>query len=1010
MVSAPPARNSPTATAGVGQGHLSGSPGGPGTDSGSAQWILIAAIFIVGFAIDLLTPRGITDWMIYEMGVIAALRARPKRVPLIAAAAGNVMAILGFWFSGPAADPWAPMVSLGAGMGVMWATALFGLRSRRKNEEIRSSEKKFRLLCERNLAGVFHSTLDGHFLDCNDAFARILGFESREELLKHPELNFYWHAADRRLFLDRLLQEKFLSNLELCFNRKDGAPIKVLENATLVEPGENQPPHIEGILLDVTERERAANGLRLFRTLVDHSADALLVVDPDTGHVLDANERLCRSLGYAREELPALSISDIDPTLTEVARTGVREKLMSTGILMKSVHRRKDGSNFPVEVNIRLVELDRSYLIASVRDITARIQAERAFWKSEERYRALVLATSQMIWTANAYGEVAGDLPTWRAYTGQTEEEIQKAGWANALHPEDREPTMTKWSAAVQRHSPFDTEYRVRRADGQYRHFAVRGVPVDDEDGEIREWVGACTDITERKRLEEQYQQAQKMEAVGCLAGGVAHDFNNLLTVINGYGDLLLGELNPGDPIRDKLAEIRKAGDRAADLTQQLLAFSRRQIVQPKVLDLNQAVHYVENMLRRVLGEDVELATLLDPGLGKIRCDAGQLTQVLMNLAVNARDAMPKGGHLFIQTANINFDESCGSEYHQIKPGPYVQLSISDSGIGMDEATKARIFEPFFTTKQPGEGTGLGLATVYGIVTQAGGSISVYSEVGHGTIFKIVFPRVDEVLHAEETQADTAAMSLRGKETILLAEDQAELRKLAEVILQSYGYKVLEAANGPEALLKSHNYTEPIHLLLTDVILPGMSGRELAEQLTPLRPHMKVLYMSGYAANIIAQRGILDEGVEYLSKPFAPGDLAQKVRRVLGPLHPVATILVVDDEPAIRTLLRQVLEGAGYNVLEAEDGEKAIALATAETDLVITDLVMPDREGLETIRLLRKQKPDLKIIAMSGAFHGEFLEVAEKLGAVATLAKPIRPNDLLKTVREVTAGVLPARH
>ncbi len=542
----------------------------------------------------------------------------------------------------------------------------------------------------------------------------------------------------------------------------------------------------------------------------------------------------------------------------------------------------------------------------------------------------------------------------------------------------------------------FETQHRTKT--GEIRHVQV--VVKKTELGGKPVLHCVFRDITERKQLEEQCQQARKMEAIGRLAGGVAHDFNNLLTVINGYGDLLLGKLDARDPMYERLTEIRKAGERAAELTQQLLAFSRRQIVQPKVLDLNQVVRDVEKLLRRVLGEDIELMTVLDPELGRLKADAGQITQVLMNLAVNARDAMPDGGHLLIETANVDLSQRYAKEHLEIDPGAYVRITVSDSGIGMDPATQARIFDPFFTTKKSGEGTGLGLSTVHGIVKQAGGSIYVYSEVGQGTTFKIYFPRVDETQPVEEAKPGVG--TLRGRETILVVEDQAELRKLAELVLKSYGYKVLESGNAGEALLKAERHSGPIHLLLTDVVLPGMSGRELAERLKPLRPDMRVLYMSGYTENVIAHRGTLEEGIEYLAKPFAPEGLARKVREVLGPERSAGTILVVDDEAGIRSLLRQVLQGAGYVVLEAEDGKKAMAQAAAvDLDLVITDLAMPDQEGLETIQLLHEQKPGLKIIAMSGAFRGELLGVAEKLGAQATLAKPIRPDHLLKTVREV---------
>jgi two-component system cell cycle sensor histidine kinase/response regulator CckA len=378
---------------------------------------------------------------------------------------------------------------------------------------------------------------------------------------------------------------------------------------------------------------------------------------------------------------------------------------------------------------------------------------------------------------------------------------------------------------------------------------------------------------------EEQLRQSQKLESVGQLAGGIAHDFNNLLTVINGNSDLLLRRLDD-EKQRERVEEIKRAGERAAQLTRQLLAFSRKQILQPVVLDLNHVVPDVGKMLRRLIGEGIDLITALDPGLGQVDADPGQIEQVLMNLAINARDAMPKGGKLTIQTANVYLDESYVRTHAAVKPGPYVMLAVSDTGHGMDAETQARIFEPFFTTKEKGKGTGLGLSTVYGIVKQSGGNICVYSEVGRGTTFKIYLPCVGE---AAEPHAQAAPQSItpQGVETVLLVEDDEIVRKLAREILELNGYGVLTAADGGEALSLCEHHEGPIHLLLTDVVMPQMSGREVAERATALRPAMKVLYMSGYTDDSIIHHGVLDAGVAFLEKPFTPDAMARKVREVL---------------------------------------------------------------------------------------------------------------------------------
>jgi two-component system cell cycle sensor histidine kinase/response regulator CckA len=383
----------------------------------------------------------------------------------------------------------------------------------------------------------------------------------------------------------------------------------------------------------------------------------------------------------------------------------------------------------------------------------------------------------------------------------------------------------------------------------------------------------------ERRRVEQQFLQAQKMEAIGELAGGIAHDFNNLLMVISGYVDMTLGQLPSDSTLREPLEEVRKAGERAASLTQQLLAFSRRQIISPRVLDLNAVVSNMDRPLRRVLREDVDLLIELAPDAGHVLADPGQLEQVLMNLAVNARDAMPDGGKLIVETHRVELTERDAARRLGLQPGPHVMLAVSDTGTGMDAATQARIFEPFFTTKGEGKGTGLGLATVHGIVKQSGGAVTVYSEPGHGTTFRIYFPVVDSSSSASAPSHDPSAAP-RGRETILLVEDNDQLRRLTKTVLERQGYRILEASHPDDALAHCRSGV-PIDLLLTDVVMPGMNGRVLAERALDLCAGLRVIYMSGYTENAIVRNGVLDHGIDFLQKPFLPEQLARRVREVL---------------------------------------------------------------------------------------------------------------------------------
>jgi two-component system, cell cycle sensor histidine kinase and response regulator CckA len=502
--------------------------------------------------------------------------------------------------------------------------------------------------------------------------------------------------------------------------------------------------------------------------------------------------------------------------------------------------------------------------------ISARRNAERRLRDQRELLQVTLSSIDNAVIATELTGIVTFMNPAAEAMTGWT---LQEA----TGRPLD-EVFQLVGERSVEDHSKTP-DVIVRSQDGTTRQIEFSKAPIRDKANRTTGSVLVFRDVTERKLLQDQFRQAQKMEGIGRLAGGVAHDFNNLLTVILGYCDLAFTKAVNNINLSADLKEIKSAGERAAVLVSQLLAFSRKQVLQPRVLDLNEIVDSSEKMLRRLIGEDVDLVSNTRSGLGHVQGDPGQIEQIILNLAVNARDAMPEGGKLMIETANVELDENYARTHAEVVPGRYVLLAVSDTGHGMDAATQGRIFEPFFTTKELGKGTGLGLSTVFGIVKQSGGHIWLYSEPGKGATFKVYLPIVDEPVESSEDAAPIAA-SLRGSETILLTEDDEAVRGLAETILETYGYHVLVAASGSEAIEISKRAPE-IALLITDVIMPGMSGRELASAMEKMAPHVRTLYLSGYAENAVVHHGVLDKGVAFLPKPFTPDAFARKVREVL---------------------------------------------------------------------------------------------------------------------------------
>jgi two-component system cell cycle sensor histidine kinase/response regulator CckA len=631
-------------------------------------------------------------------------------------------------------------------------------------------------------------------------------------------------------------------------------------------------------------RRKLIEGEELFRLITENAADLIAVVDMDGNRIFNSLSYQ-KVLGYSLDELKRSSaFAQIHPEdVDRVRQAG--EEAQRTGIALPLEYRvrHKDGTWKVLESTASVIRNSKGEpekLVIVNRDVTERKRAAEALERSESSFRSVVEDAPYGIYRASIAGDLILANPALQKMLGyDSREELLQANLGTHIYRHASE--HQKFIQTVVQEQYFkDVELEWRRKDGAPITVRCSGWPVKDEAGAVTYLEVFAEDVTERRVLERQLRMAQKMEAVGRLSGGIAHDFNNLLGVIIGYSQVLKRSLGSVSPLFEHAEEIEKASQRAVSLTRQLLAFSRQQVLEPVILNLNTLVSDMEKMLPRLIGEDVTLELNLDPVLEQVKADLGQIEQVIMNLAVNARDAMPDGGKLTIQTANVDLDLAYTHQHPGSRVGQYVMLAVTDTGTGIDPEIQSQIFEPFFTTKERDKGTGLGLATVYGVVKQSGGYITVDSEKGKGACFSVYLPRVGQSVSTTETKAGQPA-SIRGSETILLVEDAEPLRKLAHMFLRDSGYNVLTAADGNQALEVARSHSGPIHLLLTDVVMPGINGRVLAERLAPRQPGMKVLYMSGYTDSFIAGHGVLEAGTHLLHKPFTQGVLARKVREVL---------------------------------------------------------------------------------------------------------------------------------
>jgi PAS domain S-box-containing protein len=795
---------------------------------------------------------------------------------------------------------------------------------RRAEQAQREAEERFRSLFENATEGIFQTTTDGRYLSVNPALARMCGFASPSEMISTVQdlgKELYADPNVREVFKQLIEKYGSVKDFEYEVRRKDGVKIWISENAHVVRNPDGEILSYEGTIEDITARKRA----ELERQVTFEIIHAVNVTD-NLDDLLRLIHIALKKVLYAENCFIALYepatgmfhfpffVDQFDeaPPPQRVGRSCTAH-VYRTGQAMLIPQRTFDllaaegkvelvGTPSPSWLGVPLrtpaatigvlvvqhyedenayTERDQEFLASVGGQIALAIERKRSEEKvreGEARLRVLVEQLPAVLWTVDRDLRFTSALGAGFARLKIKPNEI--VGMSLLDYFETTDQTFLPIAAHRRAVAGEPMTFHVEWKSGSY---ACHVEPLRDSDGQVSGAICMSLDITDRKQLEEQLRQAQKMEAVGRLAGGIAHDFNNLLMVIQGYGDLLVERLPTGDPLRRNAEQIQMASQRASSLTRQLLAFSRKQMLAPKILNIQTVVADMEKILRRLIGEDIQLETSSAPDLGLVKADRSQIEQVILNLAVNARDAMPQGGRLTIETANVELDASYSHPPAVLSPGKYVMLAVTDNGCGMDAETQAHVFEPFFTTKEKGKGTGLGLATVYGVVKQSGGYVWVYSEPGRGTSFKIYLPRIAEtaVPAGREGKSDMQVPQ-RGSETILLVEDEKGVRELAREYLTSSGYTVIEAEDGHTALELAAMHVGPIHLLLTDVVMPGISGRELAERVGQIRPGIKIIYMSGYTDQAVVHHGILENDAILLQKPFTLMTLAGKLREMLA--------------------------------------------------------------------------------------------------------------------------------
>jgi PAS domain S-box-containing protein len=765
------------------------------------------------------------------------------------------------------------------------------LRRKKAEEALRESEERYRTLVETSPDAVVLADIGGRVLMANRQAAKIYGVESVEELLGLNGFGFIV-PEERQMAADNLeitLEKSDIRLAEYTLTRKDGGRFLAELCVSIVTGKDGKPRALIIVARDITERKRAEEKLResenRYRHLFEELTDAAMLGDAETGMILDANTRAEELLGRPRVEIIGMHQNQVHPP-----EESEKYRRMFPGHIEKKVARevegelvRKDGKKVPVAINASTMTIEGKHLILGIfRDITERRKAEDALRESEEQYRSLVEASSDGIVRFDIDGKILMvNRQCVRMCGYESPGEFPGRNIFEFIAPEDHERAAGNIRKLLDAGGTLLEEYTLLRKDGARFQTETSASVIPDSGGKPNGFVVVVRDVTERRGLEKQLFHALKMEAVGRLAGGLAHDINNYLGAITGFSDLVKITHGKDKALAKRMDAIAETALRASSLIRQLLSFSRRQPTVPEVLNLNAVIEGMESMMGRLIGEDVKLATRLAGNPRNVKADPSQVEQILVNLLVNARDAMPHGGEVTIETANVEFNAGESGIPGFMKPGRYLMLAVSDTGTGIPEEIREKIFDPFFTTKETGKGSGLGLSTVYGIVKQHDGYIQVHSRPGKGAAFKTYFPACEDRVGPSAASPDLLPCARQGVEKVLLAEDNDDVRESTTEILEALGYKVQAASNGEEALLLFEKQRAEIDLLITDVVMPGMGGKMLADRAREMKKNLKVLFISGYPDEVIATHGVLHEGVNYLQKPFSVSGISGKIREML---------------------------------------------------------------------------------------------------------------------------------